>query len=756
MGIETIILISAFAIAAALAAYTITQSKKSASSDQMGPQGLDQFGITQNREGSAVPMIYGRVRLPGNIIWYGNLGTDPVYTEFDDGGGGKGFGGGGGGDDQISSYRYYIDIWQSIGMGKLILIDTYVNNQKETVNASNIEFNDGTMTNFPMEPGPDANKIKGIAHIFFKRLFLGENTTVVPTIHFVVERTLNTPVNFQNMTNGSNPAAIIYDIFRKAGLQENELDLNLFNIAATYWNSRGYGLNLVFSSQVKCADMINEVLSQVEGSVFLTTEGKYGIKAFDPNEAPVEILNDDDYFEFSMRRVAYTQLPNDFRGNFIDQDQDYSQRTVVSQNQAVIELTGNRVTQSLDLAAFRDLNTASKRIFEIMKQLSYPDLEIDVRTHLGFSELVPGDVIEINNSDFGITSAEFRVVSIDQSAIESNEVRFKARQVIENLFDDNFLVAGGTEQVPPDTDLDPFTNIRIFELPYNNITGFNPAFLILVARPNLIETGFEVLFSLSPTADFVSRGILTTFSQKGTLSAAYPVNEAIDDATGILYDPVDFDPEFSPISRANLFSEFRVAVIDNEMIAFQDVQAEGPVNYRLKGCIRGIALTPVESHSSGAAIFICNVANNILQSAEASTFYLKLIPRFGNKSLDPSLVSSIQVTVANKAKKPRNPSRLKATRSGSNITLEIWPNSPDVAGAGQGIAENVTDTAPHPFPHTGDFEVSYLSTKTYIQDTTTTIVQAGAVAITVKSRRFGLLSDGLNVNVGAGDGVYKA
>src|SRR3990172_1157808 len=396
MGIETIVLISAFAISAALAAYTISQSKKSASNDQMGPQGLDQFGITQAREGSSVPMIYGRVRLPGNIIWYGNLETEEIVQSAGGGGGGKGFGGGGGGGDQVTGYKYFLDIWQSIGMGKISLIDTYVNNKLEAVNASSTEFNDGTMTNFPSEPGPDANKIKGVSHIFYKRLFLGENTTQVPTIHFVVERILDTPVSFQNMSNGNNPAAVIYDIFRKAGLQDNELDLALFNTAATYWNSRGYGLNLIFSSQVKCADMINEVLAQVEGSVFLTTEGKYGIKAFDPNEAPVEILNADDYFEFSMRRVAYTQLPNDFRGNFIDQDQDYSQRTVVSQNQAVIELTGNRITQSLDLSAFRDLNTASKRIFEIMKQLSYPDLEIDVRTHLGFSELVPGDVIEIN------------------------------------------------------------------------------------------------------------------------------------------------------------------------------------------------------------------------------------------------------------------------------------------------------------------------------------------------------------------------
>jgi hypothetical protein len=56
------------------------------SQDQMKPQGLDSFQMTQNSEGQVVPMVWGKVRLTTNLLWYGNLETQPVYSK----GGGKG------------------------------------------------------------------------------------------------------------------------------------------------------------------------------------------------------------------------------------------------------------------------------------------------------------------------------------------------------------------------------------------------------------------------------------------------------------------------------------------------------------------------------------------------------------------------------------------------------------------------------------------------------------------------------------------
>lgn len=751
MGIELLVLGVSLAITAATAAFLIMSAPKG-QQDSMQPQSLDQFNITQAREGSVVPLAYGRSKITGNIIWYDNLTTEEVTQEVE---GGKG---GGGSEEQTVGFRYFLDIWQSLCHGKVTVISTYIQNDLKTVEAANTIYNDGTQLTYPTQPGAHATPNKGVAHIFYEKMFLGENVSTVPTIHFVVDRDLSgLPIVYANMANGNNPAAIIYDIMIRGGVKSNEIDVASFNAAATFWNSKGYGLNIVFSSQKKVSDMIADVLNYVDGSVFVTQLGQFALKAYNPDDQPAETMDDDDFIDISFSRPSYSQMPNSFTANYVDAEQDFTQRTLTLKNEANLLLTGDQINQSLDFTGFRDAEAASKRLYEFMKNSSYPALEIAVKTSLAFSELKPGDIVSINSTDFGITSGEFRVVSIDNEGIDSNEISFKGIQVTETLFDDVFLIAGEPEFTSPGIDLQVFTDVRAFELPYSKITEFEPAFLLLVARKTYAETAFSVMWSLESGANYITKGAFTTFSQVGTLQSQYPSNTyAIDDTVGILYTPTKFDPSFGPISRGQLFTTMRVAVIGNEIIAFQDVQPEGVGNYRLTGCVRGVLGTPIETHNVGAKIYLTSLANNILRGVTAGNFYIKAIPRFHTQSVDPGLVSPVSVSLTNKAKTPRKVSRLLATRTGDSVVLEIFPSSPDVPGFGDGNADQITDAQPHPFFFGGDFELSYNSLLEYIQNTTKTITLAGAFVITVKQRRFGFLSESLAITVGSGDGQYVA
>jgi hypothetical protein len=752
MGISLLVIGVSVAIAAALAAYALSfQSEQN--QDGMGPQTLDEFNVTQAREGSAVPLTYGRNKVTGNIIYYGGLSSQEIIVE-PEGGGGKGVPEP---EAQSSGYRYFLDVWQSVAIGKVNIINYYVNNKFKVPEAAAIVWNDGTLGTFPTQPGVNANAIPGVAHVFFNQLNLGENITVVPTIHFVIDRVLTTGINHENMSNGNNPAAIIYDILIRAGVQPIDIDTIAFNNAADYWDFKGYGLNMIFTQPTRVSDMINRVLQFVDGIVFIDHDGQYSIRAFNPLDTATETFNDDNYYEFTLRRTDYSQIPNDFKASYTDAAQDYTRRTIVTQNPAVMFLTGNRKTESIDLSAFRDISTASKRLFEIMKTLSYPTLEISFKTDLFGSNLLPGEVIEINNSDFSIVSAEFRVLHIDHAEIEKNEVKVKGKQMSETLFDDNFFIAGGTDWTLPDFTLEELTNVRIFELPFmslNGPTGFEPAFLILAPRKAGFETGYTVLYSQQPTTNFENIGFFTTFCQTGTLDETYPVTHTIDESQGILYTPQLFDPEFDPISENQLFTTLRAAIIEDEIIAFQDIAPESS-SYRLTKCIRGVLNTPISSHSIGTRIHIVTFQNNIIRSIEAQTFYLKILPHFQRNVIDASSVTAISHTLTSEAKQPRNPGQLVATRTGSNIQLEIFPNSPDIPGAGDGSPDIGSDTAPHPFPFSGDFQIEYDATTLFLFNTITNFTRAGAFTVTVKSRRFGFISDGLALSVGAGDGVYK-
>lgn len=747
MGIDPIswVFLGVMALSA-IFAYSSMKGANTNPSD-MEPAGMDSFQVTQAREGSCVPLVYGRVRIPGNILWYGNLVTEAIIQEVE---GGKG---GGGSEDVVSGYKYYMDVWQAIGMGKLSIVKTFIHDEDQIPSAQNTIFNDGTQSTYPTEPGVFATKLKGVSHVFYKKWHLGDNTTNVPTIHFVVERVLQTGISYQNLSNGSNPSAIIYDLLLKAGIQHSEIDTSSFNTAAAYWNSQGYGLNLIFNRQEHVARMIEKVLQYVDGLLYINRSGKFSLKAYDPAEASADVMNEDDFIDFSFTRSSYEETFNDFRGTFTDESQNFSQRAVVIQNPASIQLLGYKRQASVDLNAFRDASTASRRLTEVMKRQSYPAASIDFKTNLRFSHLERGVKITVSHSDYGIVSMDFRIMTVDYTNIDREEISFQAVQVVETIHDDVFQDVGGSSWSPPDKTVQNLYKVKIFEMPYNSTTGKDPAYLLLTAREKGMEVGFELLFS-NTGADYVSMGTFTTWSQAGTLGEDYPATTFnVDDDRGILYTPYRDDPAFGTISRAELFSRMRVAIVGNEMMAFQAVTPEGPSSYRLKGVLRGLLNTPIENHYQNDQIFITNLGDNILQGVTASSFFLKLLPYFSNKKLDAGSATAHSASLLNKASTPWPVARIKAVRSGSTVDIEWWPKTQDNTGAGAQSADAYADQ--YPFPFQGDFQGQKNSDPvSYETVHTKQVIEANAFSLKVRHRVNGKLSPVVTLTVGTSDGEY--
>ena len=743
MGIELIAIGASVAISVALSAYAILSAPKN-KTEKMSPASLDSFNVTRAQEGMALLLIYGRVRLPGNIIWYGDLKTEPIESEA----GGKGMMGGGG--STTTGYRYYVSCWQAIGFGKLNLVKTYINDQEETPQADNTIYNDGTVGDYPTNV-PKANQLPGCAHVYYDTWYIGDNVSSVPTVHFVVERELDDTLPNSNLATGSNPAAVIYDLLLQAGVSDLQIDLTSFTAAATFFTT---GINLTFNNQVPVAEAIEEVLKYVDAYVCVNNDGQYAIKVMDETDTPAAEIEQREIADFSLNRKTWGQVPNDFHASFVDESQAYTQRVVIAQNPAAIRLAGSKITQSVDLKCYRDIGSAAARLFEVMKRNSYPASEIKFKTTLAYSLLLPGDVVRISYNDYGITNADFRITTIDAAGIDRNEVAITATQMVETLFDDVYIVQGGTSWDEQTTAPVPLTHVRIVELPFTNKYGFDPAFLILAAREHLNESSFVVMTSAEETQGFQAKDEFRQFSQYGTLAADYPLTYSVDDgAAGIEFTPFHADPQFDTLTRTGLFSTNRVAVIGDEIVAFQTVTALPGGNYRLAGIVRGVLGTTPTVHATNAPIWLAYLGDNIMTKFNLATFYAKVVPRLLGRSAPVTEIAAIEVVTAYKARVPRNPARIIATRSGSDVTLQLWPSTPSIRGAGD-AAPSETDSAP-PFPFFGDFQVGYSGATVYKNTGSFVVTQSGEVAITVKSRINGYLSSGKTITVGAADGEYK-
>ena len=745
MGLELIIIGTVIALSAAASAYAIWSAPKT-KQDTMSPSSLDAFNVTHAQEGLAIPLIYGRVRIPGNIIWWGDLRTKALKQNR----GGKG----GGGGSATTGYQYFISIWQAISMGEIALLGTYINDKKQDISAIDTIFNNGTQNNFPGNIA-QANKLPGVAHIYYDNWYIGDNVTTVPTVHFIVERILDTIIDNANLATGSNPAAVIYDLLTQGGVPNSEIDLISFNAAAAFWATQP-GLNLVLDQQISISEAIEAVLQYVDAIVYVSNLGLYAIKVFDPNETYKELITQDELDDFSLNRKTWGQIPNDFHATLVDESKDFTRRVVIAQNPAAILMAGQRILQSIDLKCFRDLESASRRLFEIMKRSSYPISEIKFKTNLKHSTLLPGDVIRIQYPDWGIVSANFRVLTIDTNNITQNEIQIQAAQQIETLFDDIYNISGGTIWESPNNLVPiPLTKIRILELPYNSQTLSAPAFLILAAREFLNETSYQVLVSTQSDQDFSVVAESLTFSQCGFLDTDYlDSTRKIDDIVGIAFSPYKNDPIFDTINRTRLFLENRLAVIDDEILAFQQVIPLGPGRYRLLGCIRGILGTAIQNHTMGSQIWLTQIGDNIISDIKIIDFYMKIVPWLLNNSADASLISAISIATRYVAKRPRNPARIIAIRQGGKINISIWPSSPGINGAGE-TWPNEPGTGT-PFHFLGDFQISWGPNIQYIATCDFYIIQPGATIITIRSRINGYLSSGKSIAIGAANGTYKS
>jgi hypothetical protein len=741
------ILVAAIIVGGLILATLLGKGPESA---DMSPATLDSFQVTQAKEGSVIPLTFGTVRVNTNLLWYGNLRSKEVKEEV---------GGKGGGSEKVTvGFEYYLDIWHAICIGpNVTLLGVYIQSEARGLSAlGTYYFNDGDDPYYPTEPGPYASPLRGVSHLFQDNYFLGLNATTVPTIHLIVKRTSSAAISNPNLASGVNPAAIIYDLFRLAGATHGDFDIASFNEAAVYWAGKNYGLNISFSKQDELRTQINKVFTYVDGAVSFTEENKIYLKAFRDTDPVVETITTSKFREFQFTRRSWEDVFTDFRANFIDSAQDFTERTVRVRNSAVAKLIGYDKQKTIDLTAFNDIDIASERTWELMKKLSYPEAQITCKLGMEYSGLKVGDIIEITNDDYGLLDVDFRIWEVDASQIDSNEITFRLVQSLEGLFDDNFQTGGGSQWVTPSYDPESLAYQDWFELPYNNQTGEAPAFLMLAARKG-VEDGFQLLWSATGS-DYTAQAVYTTFSQRGIVNVTYPITIAIDDGEdGIVFTPYRDDPQFQSNSRTNLFAAMRFALINKqELVAFQTVTAINPTQFRLTGIIRGVMNTPIVSHTAGQVIWLTSFGNNVLTGLAVNDFYVKLLPTFGGKILDAGSATQMHIIGTAKAQTPWPVSRIQVDKTGASNIVSIFPTSSLFNGAGVEAGTVQFDQWPPAFVGDIQWYTNYDGT---IQTVALglavfTVTRAGAFTLYVRHRRSGKFSGWKSLSVGASDGTY--
>ncbi|MDY0188134.1 MAG: phage tail protein [Syntrophus sp. (in: bacteria)] len=754
-------MIVGMAIMAVVAVGTYFLYKPNIQQPSVKASGLDDFNITRATEGSPYPVVFGRVKISGNILWYGNLKVKKQKSKS----GGKG----GGSKSTTTGYQYYLDCWQSICIGPARLLGVYKENKQfitseinptwsgimegveQGAETTSLVLNKGDgNTNFTL-PLEYFAPVSGVCTLLMRKVFCGSGTSF-PTFHFVVESNHTYP--WANPNNGVNPANAIWYILTTAGVKGTDIDTSSFGLAATYWNNKGYGINLVVGNQGKVREKIEQILTPL-GGFYFEFGGRHYLNPSNPYEASYGSI-EDEFIKFTLSRRSWEDTINDIKATFTDESKDFTERTAVVQNSASVNLLGKIYTKTYDLTMFRTLGATQKRLADLIKFESYPYAEVEFTTSLRYADLNEGMIVNLTNTQMGLGNASFRIVRKNYENIDSNEIIFNGVQVVESLFDDKWVDIGtGSSTWAREVQKPiPLTKTRIMEVPRTVLTD-SPTILVLAAR----ETEYENLFHLYYSAtgeDYSLAKSFGEYSMYGTLKVAYTSSTYdIDDTVGIVFTPFKLEYDIPSLSRAGLFSENRFLVIDNEIMKFQTATLNDDGTITLTGVVRGVMNTTKAAHSANAGVWIVDDPEcTYTPSSGVIAGYYKIAPANLMGAIPLSSVSAITVGPSSLALNPFSISRVNGSRSGAEVVFTVYVR--DMTPAGAGVSPSTT------FFLESDTDVVVewkLSTGTVwnvlpVQVATFSVSNAAGFTVNVRAKEFGKYCATVNLAVGTTDGNY--
>lgn len=164
-----------------------------------GPR-LTDLKVTASTEGAAVPRLFGRARVGGQVIWAARIAEEAVTTSAGNsgGGGGKGSSGGGGTAGTQTVFHYYGSFAVAVCEGVVTSLGRVWADGRELELAQYTwRLHTGTETQAvdsliaALEGGVNAPAYRGIAYIVFERMPLAPFGNRLPQLSFEMHRAVD-------------------------------------------------------------------------------------------------------------------------------------------------------------------------------------------------------------------------------------------------------------------------------------------------------------------------------------------------------------------------------------------------------------------------------------------------------------------------------------------------------------------------------------------------------------------------------------
>lgn len=568
--------------------------------------------VQQSSQGLTLPVVYGRARVAGNLIWYGDFTT--IETKTTTRQGGKG---GGGVKQEDISYTYEAAVMMALCEGEIKGIGRIWRDKEKFESLSQLRLNlakggdeQPTWTHL-QQPKHQAQAINysGTAYIYSPNYELTKSAQIYSHNFEVIGK-----MGYSSSIPDANPSEIIRDMLTNQNYgcgfpAENLGDTSVYGV---YCRAAGIFLSPVYNEQTEAQQNISELLEQTN-SAAVFSQGRLKIvpygdvklsgngAAYVPNLTPVYDLNDDDFIvsgaedPLKVERKTNADAYNQIQVEYLDRANDYNIAVAEVKDQANIEQYGLRPKDAVKMHGICDAKVANHVAQLLLQRALYVRNEYEFKLGWKYCLLEPMDLVTLTDEGLGLDKTPVRIIEIEED--EEGVLTVKA---------EDFPMGAATATAYPtqpslgysaDYNKSPGNAHApvIFEAPLQ-LTGGEPQIWLATAGGDMWG-GAEVW--ISTDGDSYTRiGATNKKARFGSLSAPL--------ASGAVFDRANtLNVEISAGQMTGGTEQdsrdlLTLCYVDGEFLAYETAELKGVGRYTLGNLTRGAYGSNIDRHNAGS------------------------------------------------------------------------------------------------------------------------------------------------------------
>lgn len=674
------------------------------------PSAVGDFSFPTADASRVIPVFWGTCKLAGpNTTWFGNLQVIAIKKKVKSGWFSS--------QTIIMGYKYYLGVQLVYAYGE---IDEFINlladDKPLTVStkaftgdvcAFNIDSPTILSTDDPpagvIGPArlykgtftqpvnaylstqwsePDMSAFRPLCHLVLEDVYLG-NSDTPPPITLIARRTPN-PLGLtagkHNINGDANIANCVYEVMtnRLWGMKipVDKIDMASFIDCGNTLADEGLGISMLVQTKMLGKDLMAEMLRHADGIVYadpLTGLYTMVLARDDYDIEDLIVLDNSNIKEgtFEFSRTSWEMTKNTIIVNYTDRE-SFDVKPVQYQDLANIDVRGGMIdAEEINFLGYSNASAALYAAARASKVRSSPLVRAQFTVNRVGYRLRPGSVTKVRKPDRGLAEIIVRVIDIDYGNIDEPDIKLV---VMEDIFAVNgiaYTEPTPSEWVNPLAPPVPLLAQRLVEAPAFNQGDFSLRYVITLAVQNGAHMmGYDVWSDPLGGTAFVQTNSVIGSTPSGLLVNAYNANGDEEDAVGFIINStanmqnVDDGDANSRAAGENL------VLIDNEIIAFNEIVNNGDGTYTIRGNWRGVLDTVAANHTAGTRVYFMSEGSGVTDEEGYSsnvTVNAKLLPKNLSAILPIASASAVSVTTNNRALRPLPPGkvRINAARVGT-------------------------------------------------------------------------------------------